>query len=70
MALSANRRQRLQRACDMVHDRAFNPRKYEVPPLPVAPVIAREQRIKTHKEWLEERFHRSVQKEFERLGMI
>jgi hypothetical protein len=69
MAISAARRQRLERACEVIHDRAFNPRKYELPPsrpsLPPTPAEPTHSR----KEWLEERFRLGVQKEFARLGL-
>lgn len=70
MAISTSRRQRLERACHLVHDRAFNPRKYEPPSLPPAITpVAPVEPVKTHKDWLEERFRNGVQKEFARLGL-
>ena len=70
MAISASRRQRLERACNLIHDRAFNPRKYEVRSLPPAPpALTPAQPVRTHMEWLEERFRNGVKKEFARLGL-
>jgi hypothetical protein len=70
MARSAARLRSLQRACDVVHDRAFNPRKYLVPETaPVSPPVSPTP-PKSHKEWLEERFHQAVQREFARMGIV
>jgi hypothetical protein len=72
MARSANRLRSLERVCDQVHDRAFSPQKYPVAqsiPEQKAPTISAAP-AKSHKEWLEDHFHQSVQKEFARLGIV
>ncbi len=71
MARSANRLRSLQRAFDLVHDRAFNPQKYPIPPSAAAhsAVAVASAPAKSRKECLEERFRQSVQKEFARLGI-
>lgn len=69
MARSAARIRSLQRACELAHDRAFDPRKYELPPnspalstpTPPPPNISR-------KDWLEEHFRAAIQREFARLA--
>jgi hypothetical protein len=70
MALTAARRQKLQRACDLVHDRAFNPGRYMLPPAPSPAPSIPVKPEKSRKEWLEERFQQAVQKEFARLGLV
>jgi hypothetical protein len=72
MARSANRIRSLQRTCEMVDKLAFQPGSRGVqtltPTTATHPVRSAESR-KTHQEWLEERFHLAVQKEFTRLGI-
>jgi hypothetical protein len=68
MARSAARIRSLRSACDLAHDRAFNPRKYDLPSLPVQPAPALTAPPKSRKQWLEEHFELAVRKEFERLG--
>lgn len=71
MARSAARMRSLQRTCELVHDRAFTPQKYPAVPLIPArrtPAVSATTG-KSHKEWLEDHFRQSVQKEFARLGI-
>jgi hypothetical protein len=70
MARSAARIRSLARACELVHDRAFNSHRY----VPLAAPLERPETstaspAKSRKEWLEERFHEAVQREFTRLGI-
>lgn len=67
MARSAARIRSLQTACDLAHDRAFNPHRYRLPPLPAHP--APHVSPKSRREWLDEHFELAVRKEFERLGL-
>ncbi len=72
MPRSANRLRSLQRACDLVHDRAFSPQHDPVAqfgPAQKAPSTSAVP-AKSHKEWLEDHFHQSVQREFARLGIV
>jgi hypothetical protein len=71
MTRSAARIRSLKRACELVHDRAFNSRQYHILPTEplVRPVTPTASPAKSRKEWLEERFHEAVQREFTRLGI-
>lgn len=71
MARSAARIRSLERACALVHDRAFNPCWHHVPPPESRerPVISTASPAKSRKEWLEEYFDQAVQRECTRLGI-
>lgn len=69
MARSAARIRSLRNACDLAHDRAFNPRRCDLSLLPVRSAPLPTVLPKSRKEWLEEHFELAVRKEFERLGM-
>ncbi len=69
MRYSAIRRQRLQRACERIHDRSFTAQRYVISPTPPPPPGNPAKPEKSHKERLEERFQQAVQKEFSRLGI-
>ena len=67
MRNSASRRSALQRACNLIHDQAFCPRKYPAsrPPVPdTRPAAAR-----SRSERLDDHVRRAIQREFEKLGL-
>jgi hypothetical protein len=71
MARSAAHIRSLARACELVHDRAFNSRRYPVPlvvPLE-RPTTPSTSPAKSRKEWLEERFQQAVRRELARMGI-
>jgi hypothetical protein len=71
MALSAARRRSLQRAYELMHDRAFCHQRQPVPsPGRDTGSAKHVPTEKTHKEWMEERFRVAVQKEFARMGIV
>ena len=71
MERSASRRRSLQRACDLIHDRAFSSEnRPSLPPLPARPAAPLSTApAKSQKESANEWFRQAVQKEFARLGI-